>query len=660
MPRREVIAAVTGRLFEDGWGKVGGGRGLATARHMARAAQGAAPAFFKLIRSGGCSSAQQLSAQFSYLFSKSVDIHDSSGLFDYSKTLSPEGIERAVARWADDWRGQLNAARTTHLVMSFPRDAKPRHVSLIAGEICKEKLGGRFDYMIAVHTDSPGKNPHAHIIVNRRGQDGAYFALRRGTEYSYETFKEAMVEHARGYGIQLQATSRLQRGHLTYPPTDAQWHLAKKTAAATGTAFEAPVGAPRVGAALARATEDIRDWSLRYRDLASFASAGNLQDLATAFEKAAEILASGGVIAAQGEAYMSLQDDFDRAASDLTASVDRVERIISEVAPNQRPAMERQLAEALAGIEHLQPLGARSRDLREMPSNEGIYSTQNVEGINARLTLEGRDKLTAALDGTGIDPVEVEARMRLGASSAALETRWTQQDVQSVADLRGLDLRDDAHREVAISVVEAAHNRIAQDYGIDTAIERRAAATATETDAIAEYEARFPNGDTRMADDYPDGRRVMDEEAAADEAQVEALLQRYDAAQDLDPAEQMARSRQADAFEIALTSSVGATDAARHDLRHHANPVGADDARRLREAVERVLTRDEIEALKRGDVAGLNGIGSREDQLAMARDYLRATNEPVAQQGLDRVTDQLAALRDQARRDRGHDGGGHE
>lgn len=450
---------------------------------------------------------------------------------------------------------------------------------------------------------------------------------------------------------------------------------------------------------------------------------------------------------------MTVEEDFDRAAADLKNAVDRAERSISEAAPNQRPAMERQLAEALASVEHLQPLGARSRDLSDVASNDGIYSAQNVEAINSRLAVEGRDKLSAALDGTGIDPVEVEARMRVGANSAALETRWTQQDVQNVAEMRGLDLRDEAQMQQALEVVDAAHNRIAQDYGIDDAIERRAASAEAETDAIADYEARFPDGDTRMADEISaDARRAQEQEDAELDAATDAMIQMQREAQDMwensdevqipvitgdgerlemteaqiraavehdadlrlespvdendlvpndeniaalreyheqqrrenaidydahgdpdylgnqaeaqfnrvDTADQMARSREADALEHAPTTSIGSTEAARHELRQYANPVGADDERRLREAVERALTRDGIERLKRGDVDGLNGVGSREEQLAMARDYLRSTNDPTAQQGLDRVNEQLAAEREQQRRERGHEGGGHE
>jgi type IV secretion system T-DNA border endonuclease VirD2 len=344
-----------------------------------------------------------------------------------------------------------------------------------------------------------------------------------------------------------------------------------------------------------------------------------LQDLATAFEKASAVLAEGGVIVSKGEAYMSVDDDFDKAAADLRRAVDDAEGRIADAAPNQRPAMERKLAEALSSVAHLQPLGARSRDLSEAASAEGIYSAQNVQEVNTRFALEGRDKLSAALDGTGIDPVEVEARMRLGATSAALEARWVQQDLQSVADLRGLDLRDDAQLQQAIAVVDTAYDRVAADYGVDDAIHQRASAQ------------RGPALETSER-----GHET---------------------------AEQIERVREADAQERAPVTSIGSRDGVGADhaeLARYANPVGAEDERRLREAVERSLSREELAALKAGDADVLRGVGDREDQLTLARDYLRASNDPAARQGIDRVSGELAAERDRLRQERGHEGGGHE
>ncbi len=74
----------------------------------------------------------------------------------------------------------------------------------------------------------------------------------------------------------------------------------------------------------------------------------------------------------------------------------------------------------------------------------------------------------------------------------------------------------------------------------------------------------------------------------------------------------------------------------------------------MKEAVERNLSHDDLDKLRRGDASGLAGVGTREDQLEIARDYLRATKD-ASQDAVDRVNQQLAAERAQVRR--GHDQG---
>jgi len=401
---------------------------------------------------------------------------------------------------------------------------------------------------------------------------------------------------------------------------------------------------------------------------------------------------------------MAISEDFDRAAVGLRRAVDDAEDRIADAAPNQRPEMERKLAEALTSVEHLQPLGARSRDLRETASEEGIYSAQNLRDVNARFVSEGRDKLTAALDGTGIDPVEVEARMRVGANSAALEARWVQQDLQAVADLRGLDLRNEAQLRQAIDVVDRAYDRVAEGYGVDDAIAARARTSGN--DAVADYDQRFPRGDTSMADEgSAELRRDYDREMAQMEARqlreaaergeglpdegpmsqeayrafmreqtriadepdgrteprgdaFESIRRGHDQALDTDA--QLDRARRADADAHQPTASIGAVEASLTGLREFARPVGDEDERKLREAIERTLTRDALDRLKRGDAEVLRGVGDREDQLTMARDYLRGLDAPGTDQALQRVNEALAAERDQVRQQRGHEGPGHD
>lgn len=150
-------------------------------------------------------------------------------------------------------------------------------------------------------------------------------------------------------------------------------------------------------------------------------------------------------------------------------------------------------------------------------------------------------------------------------------------------------------------------------------------------------------------------------EIGAEDVDISAEVERL---QDhLDPSAQMERSRQADALENAPTTSIGSRDGLGADyaeLSRYARPVGAEDERRLREAIERTLTSDELDRLKRGDVEVLRGIGDRDDQLTMARDYLRMSNDLAARHGLERVSEQLSDERERQRQERGHEGGGHE
>ena len=125
----------------------------------------------------------------------------------------------------------------------------------------------------------------------------------------------------------------------------------------------------------------------------------------------------------------------------------------------------------------------------------------------------------------------------------------------------------------------------------------------------------------------------------------------------------MERSRESDVLDHAPATSIGSQHHAQPnyaELARYARPVGSEDERRLREAIEKTLSSDELERLKKGDVDVLRGVGDRDDQLTMARDYLRAANDPEARHGLERVSEQLSEERERQRQERGHEGGGHE
>jgi len=77
--------------------------------------------------------------------------------------------------------------------------------------------------------------------------------------------------------------------------------------------------------------------------------------------------------------------------------------------------------------------------------------------------------------------------------------------------------------------------------------------------------------------------------------------------------------------------------AAKSDLARLPAPTDAERAEAYRAAVEERLTPDEIARLKQGDISGLEGVGSREDQLSVAREYLKA--EGNSQPALKQVTE---------------------
>lgn len=601
-------------LFKEGWTRSSGragGRGLKSMpfrqhRQMARAAAGNRAAVFKLIARGGCRTTQQLHGQLEYLLGKADAVLDSRGIYEQEGPLSSEDALSAAERWSQDWHGETRTGQTSHMTMSFPIGTDTAAVRAISERICERFFEGRYDYIAAVHTDRA--HPHTHIVVNRRGFDGDLFTLRVGTDYSYEAFKEAMVEIAAEHGVALEASQRLERGIIERAPKVEQYR-AGQTA-----------GIPREGEDLAYAIAQVAKHGATYKAMAAQAGAlmrsdlakitrgqgatqGELSGMAGALERAAETLSAGSSLSpAAGTLPMDQQTRFHDALRKLDLSVQRAAERIEVAPPAKRPAMEAKLNAVLAQASGMNPHSPRAAELAQPASEDGIYSSRNRAGIELG---EGNAiRLERALEGTGIDPDEVAARMQVGASNAALERQWIADDVRAVANERGLDLKDQRQFEVALAEVDRLHDRIADEFGIGA----EAADAGERTDTAAANQA---------ADDH-----------AREAAEVRNAAERVD---------------------------TRSGHAAKADLARLAAPVDEAGAQRYRAAVEERLTPDEIARLRRGDVAVLEGVGSREDQLSVAREYLKA--EGHSPEALRQVTRELHEARETAHAQRGHDEG---
>ncbi|ASM75423.1 T-DNA border endonuclease virD2 (plasmid) [Pseudosulfitobacter pseudonitzschiae] len=458
MQLNDAVHAVTGEVFRDGWSRVRGSmQGLHVAKQtqLVRAAAGHRPAVFKAIRGGGTHTKSQLANQLDYLTTKSTHIVDSSGFLDGKAKLEAGDIKDLTERFAKRWDAGFKPklGQTTHMLMSFPIGTRGEDVRDIATDVAERFFqtdAGHFDYIIAVHEDRD--HPHAHLVLNRRSQEGEFFFLGRNHRFNYDDFRLAMVEEAEKYGVRLEATRRVDRGVVHYPAPTREVYAAKEEG-------RAPRERERVGQDLTRTLAEIANTRTVYHSLAAEASREAREDIAAALFRAGEVLARGGQVDRTGDVYMAEDQSFEDLRSLYAEKLARVQGMIAEKSDTERPVLEKRLIEIQTQVQHMQPLGLRSSTLSETPSEGGIYSEANIDASQRERLAEPdlRSRIDAALRGTGISTSEVVARIETGASNAALEHQWIANDLAKVAEARDLNLERRADLEQARDVLNDVH-----------------------------------------------------------------------------------------------------------------------------------------------------------------------------------------------------------
>ena len=481
MRLNDAVHAVTGEVFRDGWSRVRGSmQGLHVAKQtqLTRAAAGHRPAVFKAIRGGGTHTKSQLANQLEYLTTKSTHIVDSSGFLDGKTKLEAGDIKDLTERFAKRWDAGFKPklGQTTHMLMSFPIGTRGEDVRDIATDLAERFFqtdAGHFDYIIAVHEDRD--HPHAHLVLNRRSQEGEFFFLGRNHRFNYDDFRLAMVEEAEKYGVRLEATRRVDRGVVHYPARTSEVYAAKEEG-------RAPRERERVGQDLTRTLAEIANTRTVYHSLAAEASREAREDIAAALFRAGEVLARCGQVDRTGDVYMAEDQSFEDLRSLYAEKLARVQGMIAEKSDAERPVLEKRLIEIQTQVQHMQPLGLRSSTLSETPSEGGIYSEANID-TNQRERLaepDLRSRIDVALRGTGISTSEVVARIETGASSAALEHQWIADDLSQVAEARDLNLERRADLEQARDILNDVH------VALGTLLERE---NVLRRDGVVEAEA---------------------------------------------------------------------------------------------------------------------------------------------------------------------------
>lgn len=469
----------------------GGSSFSARARDLWRVGQGSNAAVLKKIARGGTQTPVRLRAQLKYLFTKSHALFGNTiGLDPEAEVLTADQRKAITLDWSDGWRGDPKNGHTTHLLISFPYDLSPRKALRIAEAWAFEMFQSgthvqdEWAYVAALHTDR--SHPHVHIVVNNRGLEGdTWFFMAKDHAFNLATMKERLVEIAGGMGVELDASSRLERGFLTYGPTRAEIEGAARE--------RRPVRERALqGRALEEGLAVVSRSAATLRTLGGIASLARLKEVKLRMERAAAILETGGILSAktlEGEMMDVQNTDTPRTRQDLdrvfSGWLERVEGEISTLGPKDRRRMRHELAEVTTAILH--DLGdARGADLVMRRPRSELYRTELDEDAIRRGTVtkalsrsavqEVRSAVFEAAEAIGIDRSAMERRLEHPAANAWQEREWVKADLKAVSAARGLDLENASQRERAADLLDRFHARATTilDGALGMAIERTA------------------------------------------------------------------------------------------------------------------------------------------------------------------------------------------
>jgi type IV secretion system T-DNA border endonuclease VirD2 len=429
------------------------------ASQLWRFSLGSNAAVLKKIGKGGTANAKELAAQMDYLFSKSASIFGNGVVLDAdAKGLTKDERNEIVGAWVEDWRGSPKNGHTTHLLMSFPSHVRPKKAKLIAEAWAFEMFQSGehqddvWSYVAALHTDKA--HPHVHMVINNRGTvNDSWFFMAKEHAFNLEVMKERMVAIAAEEGVFLEATSRAERGLLTYGPSRAEIERARVEG-------RAPEERPREGKALEDALATMARTADAMRSLSHVAALTGLPEIGEKIARAEEALRRGGVLQPfPGDVASAERADIDRHFSGWMAEAEGKIR--------KMPVAERKdMRDELYGyaIDIAKGLGdARGAHLLQMLPHTKLYAV-GLEGD--RLT-QGRkavdlqpgaaDRLKNDIVGKavalGLSGDRMAERLETGAANAWEERNWVRSDLATLSGRRRADLRNpDQSRKVVVDL----------------------------------------------------------------------------------------------------------------------------------------------------------------------------------------------------------------
>ena len=437
------------------------------ASQLWRFALGSNAAVIKKIGKGGTANAGELAAQMDYLFSKSAAIFGNGVVVDTeAKGLTRYERNEIVGDWVEDWSGAPRNGHTSHLLLSFPSHVRPEKAKLITEAWAFEMFqsGAHQDdvwsYVAALHTDRA--HPHVHIIVNNRGTlNDSWFFMAKDHAFNLDTMKARMVAIAAEEGVFLHATSRAERGLLTYGPSRAEIERARDEG-------RAPEERPREGRALEDALATMGRTANTLRSLSHVAALTGLPEIAQKITKAEEVLRRGGVLHPfPAEAATLERADLERHFSGWMAETeDRIRKAPIAERRGLRDELHGHAAEIAHGLGD-----ARGAQLLQMMPQSAVYGTMIGADVltrgRAETTLQSgvaerlRAEIVAGATAISLSGERIASRLEAGAANAWEERDWVRSDVVALSARRRIHLSEPAQRRQVVEDLEGFYRAAA-------------------------------------------------------------------------------------------------------------------------------------------------------------------------------------------------------
>jgi len=267
---------------------------------------GVPQAIVKVIPGGGVGSRGELVAQLNYLSRDGTQELERGGGPGGYQIEGQDAIRDVATDWAMAWEDAASRdgrtarakSKSFHLLVSYPEgtdtDMAQMAAEAFTDQLCQSgEYGDRWRYIAAWHTDRA--HPHMHVVIDRLGASGRMMQIHPAKTINPKVLRALQVETAAEYGIALNDTPRVSRGHrdrgLSSPEWRAEQRGERRDRSPTRQVY-AKTASSFADDAIGREANELKKLSDRY----SKADTPERRHEAKELERAAFVLTSGGTL----------------------------------------------------------------------------------------------------------------------------------------------------------------------------------------------------------------------------------------------------------------------------------------------------------------------------------------------------------------------------